>query len=74
MSYVLNFKTVLQVNVYQADFELERTSRAELAGEKERLLQDLRHLQRRNNHLIDDLQAYQEQHFNLAHRSQRYYF
>lgn len=60
-----------QVNVYQADFELERTSRAELAGEKERLLQDLRHLQRRNNQLIDDLQAYQEQHFNLAQRSHR---
>lgn len=60
-----------QVSVYQTDFELERTSRAELAGEKERLVQDLRHLQRRNNQLIDDLQAYQEQHFSLAQRPQR---
>lgn len=43
-----------QVDVYKTDFELERTARQEIAGEKERLLQDIQVLQKRNQALIDN--------------------
>ncbi|XP_054277446.1 uncharacterized protein LOC128996269 isoform X2 [Macrosteles quadrilineatus] len=44
-----------QAKIYQADFEAERKSRETLVAEKERLVEDLRHLQRRNHELIDEL-------------------
>lgn len=43
-----------QVEVYKTDFELERAARQEIAGEKERLIQDIQLLQRRNQALIDN--------------------
>ncbi|PNF21819.1 hypothetical protein B7P43_G08459 [Cryptotermes secundus] len=49
-----------QVEVYQSDFNAEREARENLAGEKERLAEDLRHLQRRNQQLLDELEAYQQ--------------
>ncbi|XP_075216298.1 uncharacterized protein LOC142321788 isoform X2 [Lycorma delicatula] len=48
-----------QVNVYQTDFEAERKSREDLVGVKEKLAEDLRLLQRRNQQLIDELKVYQ---------------
>jgi hypothetical protein len=53
----------LQVEVYQSDFNAEREARQNLAGEKERLAEDLRHLQHRNQQLLDELEAYQLNHF-----------
>ncbi|PSN31802.1 hypothetical protein C0J52_22316 [Blattella germanica] len=52
-----------QVEVYQSDFNAEREARENLAGEKERLAEDLRDLQRRNQQLLDDLEAYQQNQF-----------
>lgn len=40
--------------MYKTDFELERAARQEIAGEKDRLLQDIQQLQRRNQALIDN--------------------
>jgi hypothetical protein len=53
----------VQVEVYQSDFNAEREARENLAGEKERLAEDLRHLQRRNQQLLDELEAYQQNQF-----------
>nr|CAD7395098.1 unnamed protein product [Timema poppensis] len=50
----------LKVEVYQSDFNAEREARARLVGEKDQLAEDLRHLQRRNQQLIDDLSKYQQ--------------
>ncbi|KAJ9577382.1 hypothetical protein L9F63_006062, partial [Diploptera punctata] len=57
-----------QVEVYQSDFNAEREARENLAGEKERLAEDLRHLQRRNQQLLDDLDAYQQNQFEQIQR------
>ena len=46
-----------QVELYRKDFEMERTARENLAGEKEQILTDLRLLQRRNQQLIEEQQA-----------------
>nr|CAD7445991.1 unnamed protein product [Timema bartmani] len=48
------------VEVYQSDFNAEREARERLVGEKDQLAEDLRHLQRRNQQLIDDLSKYQQ--------------
>ncbi|KAK7792290.1 hypothetical protein R5R35_004867 [Gryllus longicercus] len=53
-----------QVEVYQSDFNAEREARQNLAGEKERLAEDLRHLQRRNQQLLDEMEAYQRNQFD----------
>jgi len=58
----------LQVEVYQSDFNAEREARENLAGEKERLAEDLRHLQRRNQQLLDELEAYQQNQFEQMQR------
>ncbi|CAG2061371.1 unnamed protein product, partial [Timema podura] len=50
----------MQVEVYQSDFNAEREARERLVGEKDQLAEDLRHLQRRNQQLIDDLSKYQQ--------------
>lgn len=42
-----------QVDVYSRDFQLERTAREEMAGEKAQLLDDLRSLQRKNHELSE---------------------
>ncbi|XP_039954653.1 NF-kappa-B essential modulator isoform X3 [Bactrocera tryoni] len=42
-----------QVDVYSRDFQLERTAREEMAGEKAQLLDDLRALQRKNHELSE---------------------
>ncbi|XP_069682228.1 optineurin-like isoform X2 [Periplaneta americana] len=57
-----------QVEVYQSDFNAEREARENLAGEKERLAEDLRHLQRRNQQLLDELEAYQQRQFEEIQR------
>lgn len=38
--------------VYKTDFDIERTSRQDLASEREELLSDLKLLQRRNEELM----------------------
>lgn len=43
-----------QLEVYRSDFEIERTAREELAGQKDQLLTDLKLLQRRNQQLIEE--------------------
>jgi len=58
-----------QVEVYQSDFNAEREARENLAGEKERLAEDLRHLQRRNQQLLDELEAYQQNQFEQLRRT-----
>ena len=58
-----------QVEVYQSDFNAEREARENLAGEKERLAEDLRHLQRRNQQLLDELEAYQQNQFEQIRRT-----
>jgi hypothetical protein len=58
-----------QVEVYQSDFNAEREARENLAGEKERLAEDLRHLQRRNQQLLDELEAYQQNQFQQMQRT-----
>ncbi|XP_021711951.1 LOW QUALITY PROTEIN: NF-kappa-B essential modulator-like [Aedes aegypti] len=45
-----------QLDIYKNDFEAERTARAELASEKDRVLTDLKLLQRRNQQLIEEVQ------------------
>ncbi|XP_068083261.1 optineurin isoform X2 [Anabrus simplex] len=45
-----------QVEVYQSDFNAEREARENLAGEKERLAEDLRLLQRRNQQLLEEVE------------------
>lgn len=50
----INALNFFQLNIYKNDFELERTARQEIAGEKEQLLLDLKMLQKRNQALIED--------------------
>nr|CAD7411955.1 unnamed protein product [Timema cristinae] len=57
---VLEGSFLWSVEVYQSDFNAEREARARLVGEKDQLAEDLRHLQRRNQQLIDDLSKYQQ--------------
>lgn len=45
------------MEIYRNDFEMERSSRQNLASEREDLLTDLKLLQRRNQQLIDEAQA-----------------
>ncbi|XP_055528798.1 NF-kappa-B essential modulator isoform X2 [Wyeomyia smithii] len=45
-----------QLDIYKTDFEAERSARAELASEKDRILNDLKLLQKRNQQLIDEVQ------------------
>lgn len=45
-----------QLDIYKNDFEAERTARAELASEKDRILTDLKLLQKRNQQLIEEVQ------------------
>lgn len=45
-----------QLDIYKVDFEAERTARAELASEKDRILTDLKLLQKRNQQLIEEVQ------------------
>ncbi|EDS28511.1 NFkappaB essential modulator [Culex quinquefasciatus] len=45
-----------QLDIYKVDFEAERTARAELASEKDRILADLKLLQKRNQQLIEEVQ------------------
>lgn len=45
-----------QLDIYKTDFEAERTARAELASEKDRILSDLKLLQKRNQQLIEEVQ------------------
>ncbi|XP_017479064.1 PREDICTED: NF-kappa-B essential modulator isoform X1 [Rhagoletis zephyria] len=49
-----------QVDVYSRDFQLERTAREEMAGEKAQLLDDLRALQRKNQSLTEQLSHLEE--------------
>ncbi|KAG7174452.1 optineurin-like [Homarus americanus] len=53
-----------QVEVYQGDFRAEREAREALATDREKLRDELRHLQTRNTQLIDELEAYQRRHLN----------
>lgn len=46
--------SICQLEVYKTDFELERTARQEIAGQKEQLAADLQLLQRRNQVLLDE--------------------
>lgn len=45
-----------QLEIYKTDFEAERSARAELASEKDRILSDLKLLQKRNQQLIEEVQ------------------
>lgn len=45
-----------QLDIYKTDFEAERSARADLASEKDRILGDLKLLQKRNQQLIDEVQ------------------
>lgn len=51
-----------QVEVYQGDFRAEREAREALATDREKLRDDVRQLQTRNNQLLDELEAYQRRH------------
>ncbi|KAG0712735.1 Optineurin [Chionoecetes opilio] len=53
-----------QVEVYQGDFRAEREGREAMATDREKLRDDLRHLQTRNTQLVDELEAYQRRNFN----------
>ncbi|XP_071530040.1 optineurin-like [Panulirus ornatus] len=53
-----------QVEVYQGDFRAEREAREALATDREKLRDELRHLQTRNTQLVDELEAYQRRHLN----------
>lgn len=45
-----------QLDIYKNDFDAERTARTELASEKDRILTDLKLLQKRNQQLIQEVQ------------------
>lgn len=45
-----------QLDIYKVDFEAERSARGELASEKDRILADLKLLQKRNQQLIEEVQ------------------
>lgn len=45
-----------QLDIYKVDFEAERAARGELASEKDRILADLKLLQKRNQQLIEEVQ------------------
>lgn len=45
-----------QLDIYKNDFEAERSARAELASDKDRILVDLKLLQKRNQQLIEEVQ------------------
>lgn len=47
-----------QAEVYQSDFVAEREARANLAGEKEKLAEDVRKLNRQNKELREELEKY----------------
>ncbi|CAD7014155.1 NF-kappa-B essential modulator [Ceratitis capitata] len=49
-----------QVDVYSRDFQLERTAREEMAGEKVQLLDDLRSLQHKNQALSEQVAKLEE--------------
>lgn len=57
----------LQVEVYQGDFRAEREAREALATDREKLRDELRHLQTRNTQLVDELEAYQRRHLNQGY-------
>lgn len=50
--------------MYQGDFRAEREAREALATDREKLRDDLRHLQTRNTQLVDELETYQRRNFN----------
>ncbi|XP_064119559.1 optineurin-like isoform X2 [Macrobrachium nipponense] len=56
-----------QVEVYQGDFRAEREAREALATDREKLRDELRHLQTRNTQLVDELEAYQRRHLHQGH-------
>ncbi|XP_076067337.1 uncharacterized protein LOC143040321 isoform X2 [Oratosquilla oratoria] len=56
-----------QVEVYKGDFQAEREARESLASDREKLRDEVRHLQARNMQLIDELEAYQRR--QLTHGS-----
>ncbi|GLV40567.1 hypothetical protein CBL_04368 [Carabus blaptoides fortunei] len=59
-----------QVDVYQADFNQERDARNQLKEEKERIADDLRHLQRRNQQLLEEVEKYQEGFVHVQNQQQ----
>ncbi|XP_068241908.1 optineurin-like [Palaemon carinicauda] len=56
-----------QVEVYQGDFRAEREAREALATDREKLRDEVRHLQTRNTQLVDELEAYQRRHLHQGH-------
>lgn len=59
-----------QVDVYQADFNQEREARNKIKEEKERIADDLRHLQRRNQQLLEEVEKYQEGFVHVQNQQQ----
>nr|XP_014092915.1 NF-kappa-B essential modulator isoform X4 [Bactrocera oleae]XP_036228392.1 NF-kappa-B essential modulator isoform X4 [Bactrocera oleae]XP_036228393.1 NF-kappa-B essential modulator isoform X4 [Bactrocera oleae] len=55
-----------QVDVYSRDFQLERTAREEMAGEKVQLIDDLRELQRKNHELSELVSKLEERQTSLT--------
>ena len=49
--------------MYQGDFRAEREAREALATDREKLRDDMRHLQTRNTQLVDELETYQRRNF-----------
>ncbi|XP_067631999.1 NF-kappa-B essential modulator isoform X2 [Eurosta solidaginis] len=60
-----------QVDVYTRDFQLERTAREEMAGEKAQLLEDLRALQRVNQKLTEQVANHEERLASIAASQQQ---
>ena len=52
------------MEVYQSDFNAERLSRENIVAEKEKLAEELRHMQSRYQHMVDELETYQRRQFD----------
>ncbi|XP_035914387.1 NF-kappa-B essential modulator [Anopheles stephensi] len=59
----------VQSDIYQKDFEAERTAREELAGEKSRILSEFEVLQRRNVELTTQLSQTESERVQTAERA-----
>lgn len=56
------------MEIYRSDFEAERAARERQHEEKERLKEELQELHRRNQQLLDDLQSYSSNQFEVMRR------
>lgn len=60
---------ILQLELYKADYEAERNMKLSLKAEKEKVEEDLGHLQRRNQQFLEEVEYLREKENKLLSRN-----